>query len=255
MSIFLQIASFRGSRQSFLDGFMRATDHVAIGGKVAAVFGFGDVGRGVAFGLREIGAQVFVVEVNPARALEASMEGFPVRTVEDVVSTADVFVTATMNREVITVQHMKRMKNNAIVLNMGHFENEIDIEGLKAYPGVRRVTIKPLISDRFVFPESNRAIIVLAEGRKLNSACASGHPSFFRSLSLTNHVFSQIALWNERKSSKYERMVYVLPKHLDEKVARLHLVHLGAKLTRLSSEQATYLNVPVEGPFNRDFYQ
>lgn len=228
---------------------MRATDHVTLAGRVAVVFGYGDVGRGVAIGLRRVGAQVFVAEIDPVRALEALMEGFPVRAMEDVVSEGEIFVTATMNKNVITVQHMKQMRNNAIVLNVGQFENEIDIEGLKTYRDVRRVTIKPNLSDRFIFSESNRGVIVLAEGRKLNFASASGHPSFLRSFSFTNHVMAVLELWNERKSSNYERKVYVLPRHLDEKVARLHLSHLGANLTRLTREQASYINVPVEGPF------
>ncbi|KAL8140668.1 hypothetical protein V2J09_006690 [Rumex salicifolius] len=245
-----RIESIHGSYQSFLEGLLRAADHVTIPGSIAVVSGFGDIGRGCATSLRRAGAQVFVTEIDPSRALEAVMEGFPVRTLEDVVSQADLFVTATMNRDVITVQHMKQMKNDAIVLNVGRFENEIDVEGLKAYRGVRRVTIKPFVSDRFVFSESNKGIIVLSEGRKLNFASASGHPSFVRSCSLTNHVMAQIGLWKERTSSKYQRRVYGLPRHLDEKVARQHIERLGARLTKLTNEQAACLNVPVEGPYN-----
>ncbi|KAL8140843.1 hypothetical protein V2J09_006864 [Rumex salicifolius] len=244
-----RIESIYGSRQSFLNSFMRATDHVALAGKTAIVFGYGEVGRGVALGLQGIGAQVIVAEINPIRAFEAHMEGFSVRTVEDVVSKADIFVTATMNKNVITVQHMKQMKNNAIVLNVGQFENEIDFEGLKTSHGVQRVTIKPFIKDRFTFPDSNRGIFVLAEGRKLNFVSGSGSPSFLRSFSFTNHLMALVELWNERKSSNYERQVYVLPRHLEQKVARQHLSHLGARVSTLTSEQASYLNVPIEGPY------
>lgn len=245
----LQFDSFHGSRQSFLDGFFRATDHVTLTSQVAVVFGYGDIGRGCAIGLKEIGARVFVVEIDPVRAFEALVEGFPVRTVEDVVSEADIFVTATMNRDVVTIQHMTQMKNNAIVLNMGQFDNEIDFQGLKAYRGIKRVTIKPFIADRFTFSESDKSIIVLGEGRKLNFVSASGQPSFLRSFSFTNHVMALLQLWNKRKSCNFERQVYVLPKHLQEKNARIHISYRGARLTTLTSEQASYLNVPIEGPF------
>ncbi|KAL8140844.1 hypothetical protein V2J09_006865 [Rumex salicifolius] len=247
-----RIESIHGSRQSFLNSFMRATDHFTLAGKTAVVFGYGEVGRGAALGLQGVGAQVFVVEIDPIRAFEAHMKGFPIRRVEDVVSEADVFVTATMNKNVITVQHMKQMKNNAIVLNVGQYENEIDFEGLKTYSGVQRVTIKPFIKDRFTFPDSNRGIFVLAEGRKLNFVSGSGSPSFLRSFSFTNHLVALLELWNERKSSIYKRQVYVLPRHLELKVARQHLSHLEARVTRLTPDQATYLNVPFEGPYGPD---
>ncbi|KAL8140667.1 hypothetical protein V2J09_006688 [Rumex salicifolius] len=250
-----RIESIHGSYQSFLEALLRATDHATIPGSVAVVLGFGDVGRGCATSLRRAGAQVFVTEIDPSRALEAVMEGFPVRTLEDVVSQADFFVTATMNRDVITVRHMRQMKNDAIILNAGLYENEIDVEGLKAYRGVRRVMLKPLVSDRFVFSESNRGIIVISEGRRLSFGSASGQPSFVRSCSLTNHVMAQLELWRERASPKYQRRVYAFPRHLDEKVARQHLDKLGVRLTKLSNEQADYLNVPIEGPYKRCPFQ
>jgi len=242
-----------GCRHSLPDGLMRATD-VMIAGKVAVVCGYGDVGKGCAAALKVAGARVIVTEIDPICALQALMEGLPVLTLEDVVSTADIFVTTTGNKDIIMLDHMRKMKNNAIVCNIGHFDNEIDMQGLETFPGVKKITIKPQ-TDRWVFPDTNRGIIVLAEGRLMNLGCATGHPSFVMSCSFTNQVIAQLELWNERKSGKYEKKVYVLPKHLDEKVAALHLPKLGAKLTKLSSEQAAYINVPVEGPYKPVHYR
>lgn len=242
-----------GCRHSLPDGLMRATD-VMIAGKVAVVCGYGDVGKGCAAALKVAGARVIVTEIDPICALQALMEGLPVLTLEDVVSTADIFVTTTGNKDIIMVDHMKKMKNNAIVCNIGHFDNEIDMLGLETCPGVKKITIKPQ-TDRWVFPETNSGIIVLAEGRLMNLGCATGHPSFVMSCSFTNQVIAQLELWNERKSGKYEKKVYVLPKHLDEKVAALHLPKLGARLTKLSPDQAAYINVPVEGPYKPAHYR
>eukprot|EP01018_Ginkgo_biloba_P037542 Gb_24945 [translate_table: standard] len=242
-----------GCRHSLPDGLMRATD-VMIAGKVAVVCGYGDVGKGCAAALKVAGARVIVTEIDPICALQALMEGLPVLTLEDVVSTADIFVTTTGNKDIIMVDHMKKMKNNAIVCNIGHFDNEIDVLGLETCPGVKKITIKPQ-TDRWVFPETNSGIIVLAEGRLMNLGCATGHPSFVMSCSFTNQVIAQLELWNERKSGKYEKKVYVLPKHLDEKVAALHLPKLGARLTKLSPDQAAYINVPVEGPYKPAHYR
>uniref|UniRef100_A0A0C9RQC5 Adenosylhomocysteinase n=1 Tax=Wollemia nobilis TaxID=56998 RepID=A0A0C9RQC5_9CONI len=242
-----------GCRHSLPDGLMRATD-VMIAGKVGVVCGYGDVGKGCAAALKAAGARVIVTEIDPICALQALMEGLPVLTLEDVVSTADIFVTTTGNKDIIMVDDMKKMKNNAIVCNIGHFDNEIDMHGLETYPGVKKITIKPQ-TDRWVFPETNSGIIVLAEGRLMNLGCATGHPSFVMSCSFTNQVIAQLELWNERKSGKYEKKVYVLPKHLDEKVAALHLPKLGARLTKLSPDQAAYINVPVEGPYKPAHYR
>jgi adenosylhomocysteinase len=242
-----------GCRHSLSDGIMRATD-VMVAGKTAFVAGYGDVGKGSVSSLARQGARVIVGEVDPICALQALMEGFQVEPIDDCVETADIFITTTGNKDVIMVDHMKRMKNNAIVGNIGHFDNEIDMQGLLDYPGIKRVNIKPQV-DRFVFPETGRGVIMLAEGRLLNLGCATGHPSFVMSCSFTNQVIAQMELWNERKSGKYERKVYVLPKHLDEKVAQLHIGKLGAKLTKLSEEQAKYINVPVEGPYKPAFYR
>ncbi|KAL8154192.1 hypothetical protein V2J09_011952 [Rumex salicifolius] len=243
------IDEIHGVHQSSIDGLMRALDHVALGGKVAVVVGYGRTGKGCAMGLKGAGARVIVVEINPIRALEALMEGFNVRNFENVVPEGDVFITATGNRDVITVDHMRRMKNNAIVGNLGQFANEIDVEGLKNSPCVRRIVMKPFVSDLFFFQDSDRGIIVLAEGRKFNFASAPGNPSFVRSLPFTSHVMAQIELWNERRSPKYEQRVYLLPRVFDEKVARLHLDQLGAELSQLNREQATYVNISIEGPF------
>ncbi|CAK9137508.1 unnamed protein product [Ilex paraguariensis] len=242
-----------GCRHSLLDGLMRATD-VMIAGKVSVVCGYGDVGKGCAAALKQAGARVIVTEIDPICALQALMEGIPVLTLEDVVKEADIFVTTTGNKDIIMVHHMKQMKNNAIVCNIGHFDNEIDMHGLETYPGVKRITIKPQ-TDRWVFPETGTGIIVLAEGWLINLVCASGHPSFVMSCSFTNQVIAQLELWKERATGKYEKKVYVLPKHLDEKVAALHLGKLGAKLTKLSPEQAAYISVPVEGPYKPPNYR
>ncbi|KAM3704064.1 hypothetical protein ACJW31_04G147100 [Castanea mollissima] len=242
-----------GCRHSLPDGLMRATD-VMIAGKIAVVCGYGDVGKGCAAALKQAGAHVIVTEIDPICALQALMEGIPVLTLEDVVSEADIFVTTTGNKNIILVHHMKQMKKNAIVCNIGHFDNEIDMHGLETYPGVKRITIKPQ-TDRWVFPETNNSIIVLAEGRLMNLGCATGHPSFVMSCSFTNQVIAQLELWKERGTGKYEKKVYVLPKHLDEKVAALHLGKLGAKLTKFTPAQAAYISVPVDGPYKPPQYR
>jgi adenosylhomocysteinase len=239
-----------GCRHSVIDGINRATD-VMIGGKVAVVCGFGDVGKGCAQALRGQGARVVVTEIDPICALQAAMEGYQVTTLEDVLETADIFITATGNRDIVTAEHMARMKHQAIVGNIGHFDNEIDMAGLARIPGVERVRVKPQV-DEWRFPDGH-SVIVLAEGRLLNLGCATGHPSFVMSNSFTNQVMAQMELY--ANVDAYERRVYTLPKHLDEKVARLHLDALGVKLTRLSDGQAAYLGVPVDGPFKPDHYR
>jgi len=239
-----------GCRHSLVDGIMRSTD-VMLSGKVCVVLGYGDVGKGSAQSLRGQGARVIITEIDPICALQAAMEGYQVLTLEDCVSYADVFITATGNCNVITVDHMKQMKNNAIVGNIGHFDNEIDMAGLAKTSGVRRENIKPQ-TDRWVFADG-KGIIVLAEGRLLNLGCATGHPSFVMSNSFSNQVIAQIELFNNHK--KYDKGVYVLPKHLDEKVARLHLEKLGAKLTKLTKKQAEYLHMGVDGPFKPGHYR
>jgi adenosylhomocysteinase len=239
-----------GCRHSVIDGLNRATD-VMLSGKKAVVCGYGEVGKGCAQALRGQGARVVVSEIDPICALQAAMEGFEVNTVEDVVATADIFITATGNKDVITVDHMSRMKDKAIVGNIGHFDNEIDMAGLKKVPGLRRVNIKPQY-DEFVFP-NGKSILVLAEGRLLNLGCATGHPSFVMSASFTNQVLAQLEL--HQNTDRYEKKVYVLPKHLDEKVARLHLPQLGAKLTELTESQAAYIGVKTEGPYKTDHYR
>jgi adenosylhomocysteinase len=239
-----------GCRHSLVDGIMRATD-VMLSGKVAVVCGYGDVGKGCAQSLRGQGARVMITEIDPICALQAAMEGYQVVTVDDVVSSADLFITATGNLSVITVEHMAKMKNNAIVGNIGHFDNEIDMAGLAKVAGVKRVNIKPQ-TDRWVFPDGH-GVIVLAEGRLLNLGCATGHPSFVMSNSFTNQVIAQIELFQNHK--KYDNGVYVLPKHLDERVARLHLGHLNARLTKLSKKQADYLGVSSDGPFKPGHYR
>ena len=239
-----------GCRHSLIDGINRATD-VLIGGKVAVVCGYGDVGKGCAESLRGQGARVVVTEIDPICALQAAMDGFQVTTLEDVVDGADIFVTATGNKGVISASHMARMKHQAIVGNIGHFDNEIDMAGLAAVAGIKKVPIKPQV-DKWVFPDGH-AVIVLAEGRLLNLGCATGHPSFVMSSSFTNQVMAQIELFT--KPTAYESKVYVLPKHLDEQVARLHLDALGVKLTKLTPEQAAYIGVPAEGPFKADSYR
>jgi adenosylhomocysteinase len=237
-----------GCRHSLVDGLNRAAD-VMLAGKLCVVCGYGDVGKGCAQALKGQGARVVVTEVDPINALQAAMEGYRVVRIEDVVSEADVFVTATGNLDVITVEHMKAMKDCAIVGNIGHFDNEIDMAGLRKV--TTRVNIKPQY-DAFVFEDGHR-VLVLAEGRLLNLGCATGHPSFVMSSSFTNQTLAQIELATNRE--RYERKVYVLPKHLDEKVAALHLEQLGAKLTRLTKRQAAYLGVPPNGPFKPDHYR
>ncbi|GIJ51064.1 adenosylhomocysteinase [Virgisporangium aliadipatigenens] len=239
-----------GCRHSLIDGINRATD-VLIGGKVAVVFGYGDVGKGCAESLRGQGARVIVTEVDPICALQAAMDGYQVATIDDVVETADIFITATGCFNVITAEHMSRMKHQAIVGNIGHFDNEIDMAGLAKLDGVTRTVIKPQV-DEWRFADGH-TIIVLSEGRLLNLGNATGHPSFVMSNSFTNQVIAQIELFT--KTDQYPLGVYTLPKHLDEKVARLHLDALGVKLTELTKEQASYLGVPVEGPFKPDHYR
>ena len=239
-----------GCRHSLIDGIKRGTD-VLIGGKVSVVCGYGDVGKGCAESLRGQGSRVIVTEIDPICALQAAMDGYQVATLEDVVETADIFVTATGNRDVITAEHMSRMKHQAIVGNIGHFDNEIDMAGLIKWQGVRHVNIKPQV-DEWVF-EDGHGVIVLSEGRLLNLGNATGHPSFVMSNSFTNQVIAQVELFT--KTDEYALGVHVLPKHLDEKVARLHLGALGIKLTKLTESQAAYLGVPVDGPYKPDHYR
>ena len=239
-----------GCRHSLVDGINRATD-VVLGGKVALVCGFGEVGKGCAQSLRGQGCRVLITEVDPICALQAAMEGYQVVQLEDAVETADIFVTSTGNLNVIRIEHMARMKDKAIVGNIGHFDNEIDMAGLKKFPGIERINIKPQY-DEWVFPDGH-SVMVLAEGRLLNLGCATGHPSFVMSASFTNQVLAQLELWTNRDA--YEKSVYVLPKHLDEEVARLHLDHLGVRLTELTPEQAEYIGVPVAGPYKPDHYR
>jgi adenosylhomocysteinase len=239
-----------GCRHSLIDGINRATD-VLIGGKVAVVCGYGDVGKGCAESLRGQGARVVITEIDPICALQAAMDGYQVVTLDDVLGTADIFVTATGNRDVITADQMAQMKHQAIVGNIGHFDNEIDMAGLGRIQGVERINIKPQV-DEWVFPDGH-AIIVLSEGRLLNLGNATGHPSFVMSNSFTNQVIAQIELFGHPEA--YEKRVYTLPKHLDEKVARLHLGALGAKLTQLTPQQAAYLGVPADGPYKPDHYR
>jgi adenosylhomocysteinase len=239
-----------GCRHSLIDGINRATD-VLIGGKVTVVCGYGDVGKGCADSLRGQGARVVITEIDPICALQAAMDGYQVATLNDVVETADIFVTATGNRDVITAAHMARMKHQAIVGNIGHFDNEIDMAGLAATDGIERINIKPQV-DEWVFSDGH-SILVLSEGRLLNLGNATGHPSFVMSNSFTNQVIAQIELFGH--TDVYEKRVYTLPKHLDEKVARLHLDALGARLTELTPDQAAYLGVPSEGPYKPDHYR
>ena len=222
-----------------------------LGGKVAVVCGFGEVGKGCAQSLRGQGCRVVVTEIDPICALQAAMEGYEVDTLENRIETADIFVTATGNKGIITAGQMARMKDKAIVGNIGHFDNEIDMAGLKKVPGIERIAIKPQY-DEWRFPDGH-GVLVLAEGRLLNLGCATGHPSFVMSTSFTNQVLAQIAL--HRNAGEYEKKVYMLPKQLDEQVARLHLDHLGVRLTELTPEQAAYLGVPVDGPYKPDHYR
>jgi len=242
-----------GCRHSLPDGIMRATD-VMIGGKRCLICGYGDVGKGSAFAMRGAGARVLISEIDPICALQACMEGFQVVTLESVVNEMDIFVTTTGNFNIITLEHMKKMKNNAIVGNIGHFDNEIDMAGLEGFPGIKVENIKPQV-DRFEFPDGH-GVIVLASGRLLNLGCATGHPSFVMSCSFTNQTLAQLDIlknWKETKA--YKNDVYLLPKALDEKVARLHLPALGAQLTTLSKEQADYIGVKMEGPYKGEFYR
>merc|ERR1712032_497458 len=245
-----------GCRHSLPDGIMRATD-VMIGGKRALVCGYGDVGKGCAFALRGAGARVLVTEIDPICALQACMEGFQVVTLESVVGEIDIFTSATGNFNIITLEHVKKMKNNAIVGNIGHFDNEIDMAGLEKFEGIKVENIKPQV-DRYVFPDGH-GVIVLASGRLLNLGCATGHPSFVMSCSFTNQTLAQLDLlrnWREAKpEEKYKNEVYLLPKNLDERVARLHLPALGAKLTTLTHDQASYIGVSVDGPYKSDTYR
>jgi adenosylhomocysteinase len=236
-----------GCRESLVDGIKRATD-VMIAGKICVVLGYGDVGKGCAQSLRGLGATVWITEIDPICALQAAMEGYRVVTMDEAAGTGDIFVTATGNVSVITHDHMRAMKNEAIVCNIGHFDSEIDIAGLRQYPWDN---VKPQV-DHVIFPDGKR-ITVLAEGRLVNLGCATGHPSFVMSASFTNQVIAQIELWNN--PDKYENKVYVLPKHLDERVARLHLEKIDAHLTRLTQEQADYIKVPMDGPYKPDYYR
>lgn len=237
-----------GCRESLADGIKRATD-VMIAGKVVVVAGYGDVGKGCAHSMRSYGARVIVTEIDPICALQAAMEGFEVTTMEDAVKEGNVFVTTTGNKDIITIEHMVRMKDQAIVCNIGHFDNEIQVEKLKGFSGIKHTNIKPQV-DKYTFPDGH-SIFLLAEGRLVNLGCATGHPSFVMSNSFTNQTLAQIELW----VNDYAVDVYRLPKHLDEEVARLHLEQIGVKLTRLSQEQADYLGVPVEGPYKPDHYR
>jgi adenosylhomocysteinase len=239
-----------GCRHSLIDGINRATD-VMIAGKLAVVCGFGDVGKGCAESLRGQGARVVITEIDPICALQAAMQGYTVRTLDEVVEIGDIFITATGNRDIISAEHMARMKHQAIVGNIGHFDNEIDVAGLSCVPGIERVQIKPQV-DEWIFSDGH-AIILLSEGRLLNLGNATGHPSFVMSNSFTNQAIAQVELFT--KNDEYEKRVYVLPKHLDEKVARLHLDAVDAKLTRLSEEQAAYIGVSPDGPFKPDHYR
>ncbi len=239
-----------GCRHSLIDGINRAVD-VMISGKTCVVLGYGDVGKGCAESLRGQGAKVVVTEVDPICALQASMEGYPVLRLEDVVETADIFITATGNKDIITAEDMSRMKHQAIVGNIGHFDNEIEVVALERWDGIEHINIKPQV-DEYRFPDGH-SIILLSEGRLLNLGNATGHPSFVMSNSFTNQTIAQIELWT--KNEEYSKQVYVLPKHLDEKVAAFHLDALGVKLTQLSDEQAAYIGVPVAGPYKPDHYR
>jgi adenosylhomocysteinase len=237
-----------GCRESLADGIKRATD-VMVAGKVVVVLGYGDVGKGCAQSMRGFGARVIITEIDPICALQAAMEGFEVSTIEDALGEANIFVTTTGNKDVITIDHLSKMKDQAIVCNIGHFDNEIQVDKLNAYPGIRKITIKPQV-DKYTFPQGH-AIFLLAEGRLVNLGCATGHPSFVMSNSFTNQTLAQLDLWQHT----YEVGVYRLSKKLDEEVARLHLDQLGVKLTKLTKEQAEYLSVPVEGPYKPEHYR
>ena len=237
-----------GCRESLADGIKRATD-IMIAGKVVVVCGYGDVGKGCACSMRSYGARVLVTEIDPICALQAAMEGFEVTTVEEALAEGDIYVTTTGNRDVIRIEHLSGMKDNAIVCNIGHFDNEIQVEKMKSYPGIKHRNIKPQV-DQYFFPEGH-SILLLADGRLVNLGCATGHPSFVMSSSFTNQVLAQIELFGK----PYETGVYTLPKHLDEEVARLHLAKLGVKLTRLTDQQAAYIGVPADGPYKPEYYR
>jgi adenosylhomocysteinase len=239
-----------GCRHSLVDGLNRALD-VMISGKVAVVCGYGDVGKGSAQSLRGQGARVIVTEIDPINALQAAMEGYEVTTIEETLGRADIYITTTGNKDVITIQHLSKMKDQAVVANIGHFDNEIQVDKLNNFPGVKRVNIKPQL-DKYVFPDG-REIFLLAEGRLVNLGCATGHPSFVMSNSFSNQTLAALDLWKNR--TIYKPAVYVLPKKLDEEVARLHLEKIGVKLTQLTKEQSDYLGVPVEGPFKPEHYR
>ncbi|MGE3513456.1 MAG: adenosylhomocysteinase, partial [Vicinamibacterales bacterium] len=239
-----------GCRHSLPDGLARASD-VMLGGKVAVVCGFGEVGKGCAEALRGQGCRVIVTEIDPICALQAAMQGYEVNTLENLIGRADIFITATGNKDIISVEQMSRMKDKAIVGNIGHFDNEIDMAGLKKFPGIERINIKPQY-DEWRFPDGH-SVMILAEGRLLNLGCATGHPSFVMSASFTNQVLAQLEL--HANAEKYGKTVFMLPKHLDEQVARLHLAHLGVQLTTLSKEQADYIGVKVEGPYKPSHYR
>ena len=241
-----------GCRHSLPDGIMRATD-VMIAGKKVVICGFGDVGKGCAQAMKACGARVYVTEVDPICALQACMEGHHVVRLESILKDADIFISATGNFDIITISHMEKMKNNAIVGNIGHFDTEIDMEGLENFKGIQKINIKPQC-DRFLFPDGH-GVIVLASGRLLNLGCATGHPSFVMSCSFTNQVLAQIELWTNKDNGKYKNDVYTLPKELDEKVAQLHLAALGAELTILTKEQAEYIGVGISGPYKKDEYR
>ncbi len=239
-----------GCRESLVDGIKRATD-VMIAGKTAMVCGYGDVGKGCVQALKGLGATIVVSEIDPICALQAAMEGYRVMTVEDALPFADIFVTTTGNCDIITIDHMKKMKDQAILCNIGHFDSEIQVAKLQSYPKIKRTNIKPQV-DKYTFPDGH-SIFLLAEGRLVNLGCATGHPSFVMSNSFTNQTLAQLDLWENR--GKYENKVYILPKKLDEEVARLHLERIGAKLTKLTKKQADYIGVKQEGPFKPDFYR
>ncbi|MBI4687378.1 MAG: adenosylhomocysteinase [Nitrospirae bacterium] len=239
-----------GCRESLADGIKRATD-VMLAGKVAVICGYGDVGKGSAKSLKEFGARVIITEIDPICALQAAMEGYEVATVEDTLGEGDIYVTATGNMDIITIEHMAKMKDQAIICNIGHFDNEIQVDKLNNYPGIKKINIKPQV-DKYIFPDG-RSIFLLAEGRLVNLGCATGHPSFVMSNSFTNQVLAQIDLWKNK--DVYEKKVYRLSKKLDEEVARLHLEKIGVRLTKMSKEQADYIGVPLEGPYKPEHYR
>jgi adenosylhomocysteinase len=239
-----------GCRESLVDGIKRATD-IMTAAKVAVVCGYGDVGKGSAQSLRGMGSRVIVTEIDPICALQAAMEGFEVKTVEDTLGIGDIYITATGNRDVITIEHMAKMKDQAIICNIGHFDNEIEVMKLEKYPGIKKVNIKPQV-DKYIFPQG-KEIYLLAEGRLVNLGCATGHPSFVMSNSFTNQVLAQLDLWKNK--DVYEPKVYRLPKYLDEEVARLHLERIGVKLTKMTAAQAEYLGIPAQGPYKPEHYR